>query len=125
MNRKDLIAVIYLKSGNHIEISENLDNINAKQTLSYFEKVIERLKDISTMTTESVVGYFRYGGVLVMLSQIEGIMITDELYRECGVVCASSEVDKFDRNVRSYTFASNEAPKTNGEYTDGLIILGE
>lgn len=125
MNKKELLVTVYLKSGNHIEIKDDFDNINPKKTLDYFEQIISKIKDISTLTTESVVGYFRYGGVLVMLSQIEALVISDEFYRECGVLSASGEVDEYDRNIRSVSYISNETPKTNGEYTEGLVILGE
>lgn len=122
--KKEVVATIYLKSGNKINIEDDFDEINPTKTLGYFEKVISRIKDISTLSPDKVVGFFRYGGVMVILNQIEAVAVSDNLYRECGIVCAS-HTDEYNRNISINTYASDKVPATAGDYTEGLIDLND
>ena len=122
--KEEIVATVYLKSGNTINIKDDFDEINPKKTLDYFEKIVSRIKDVSTLTPDKAVGFFRYGGVMVIFSQIEAMMISDNLYRECGIV-SSNRTDEYNRNINIDTYISDKVPATCADYTEGLIDLNE
>lgn len=121
--KKVTLMIIYLKSGNTVNITDDIDSINPVKTLEFFEQVASRFRDNATVNTKGSVGYFRYGGISVTFNNIEAIQISDDLYRESHVLAVSKDNKNINDKYSAMAFVGSELPKTQGDFTNGFFYI--